>query len=57
MSQPRETQDDFLWSKACDNEVKLLFVLAYFKEESNFMGDAPCFIERSVDVIERNWLC
>ena len=56
MSQPGETQNDSLRSKACDKEVELFFVSAYLKEESNFMGDAPGFIERPVDVIERNWL-
>ena len=57
MSQPGETQNDFLRSQARDKEVKLFFVLAYFKEESNLMGDAPGFVERPVDVIERYRLC
>ena len=57
MSQPRETQNNFLRSKACDKEVEFFFVLAHLKEESNFMGDAPGFVKRPVDIIERNWLC
>ena len=47
----------FFRSKACDKEVKLFFVLAYFKKKSNLVGDASCFVKRSVNVIERDWLC
>ena len=54
MSQPRETQNNLFWSKARDKEVELFFVLAHLKEESNLMGDAPGFVERPVDVIERD---
>ena len=56
MSQPRETQNDIFWSKACDKEVKLFLVLAYFEKKSDFVGNTPCFVERPVNFIEQNWL-